>query len=72
MDDMPQEIMQLKTITEYTVQVVEAEVGESIDIPSDARDVEIEYFSYEETQPGIGGGEELTHAVRVKYLEPVQ
>lgn len=56
-------------MAEYTVTIVEAEVGETVEIPDSARDVEIEYFAYRDEEPGIGGGETMRDMARVKYLE---
>ena len=56
-------------MTDYIVRVKEAAVDTAIEIPDSARDVEIEYFTVEHTQQGIGGGSEIEHRCRVKYLE---
>lgn len=56
-------------MTTYIPRVVEAKEGEEVEIPDSARDVEIEHFTVEKTSPGIGGGSQVEHRVRVKYLE---
>lgn len=58
-------------MTTYIPRVIDVRQDEEVEIPDSARDIEIEHYTQTVEEPGIGGGSETEHWVRVKYLEKV-
>ncbi|WP_226041221.1 hypothetical protein [Natrinema sp. DC36] len=56
-------------MTKYTLNLIEAEVGEEIDVPDDAEEVELEYYTI---NPSIDGEWVRKQMVRIKFLTPIE